>query len=177
LTEIERIPNSEDSVSDSVRDIYFSIVFIAISVTAMAISSTYSVGTLRDMGPGFLPFFVSLLIASLSSVILVRALARQLAGRDRTRAPGRLGELIRRELPILQVAFAALAFAVLVDGAGLVVAVIATTLLGGSVNGAIRPLPLLLFAAGAAIFVVAVFTYGLGLPIPMLGRWLDWIVA
>ena len=68
---------------------------------------------------------------------------------------------------LLVVLGAVTAFGLLIESTGLLLAVVATILLGGLASRESRPLELAALAVGLAAFCAGLFVYGLGLPIPL----------
>jgi hypothetical protein len=72
---------------------------------------------------------------------------------------------------LLAVTVATLGFGVLVRGAGLVVAMPLLVVVSAAASARFRWGPALALAAGLTLFCAAVFVKGLGVPIPIVGRW------
>lgn len=116
----------------------------------------YSVGSAIRMGPGYFPTAVGALVALLGLVLAISAL----------RADGPpLPRLQWR--PTLLVLVAGVAFGYLLKPFGLVLATAALVLVSALGGHEFRWREALALAAVLAVFAVAVFVYGLGLPFPL----------
>lgn len=122
-----------------------------------------SMGTGLDMGPGYFPFLLGVLLTAIGLVVGMSGLRSddELAGKIPWRG-------------CLLVIGGIFFFAFTVRGLG-----IAPALAGSSVMAGLAPeganwrmaLPV---SAILTAFCLAVFIYGLGLPYPVLGPWLGW---
>ncbi len=124
-------------------------------VSFSVLATTYGFGTLTEMGPGFFPLFTSLALTSLGAGAVLRAIL-QTAEPDHSS---------RRKLaPVIIVLAAVLAFACLLDRAGLVPAVLALLLISQAPRWRSRPVEVLLLSATLTVAIAALFVYGLNLP-------------
>lgn len=137
------------------------MVFIGIGVIFLVVGYKYRLGTASSMGPGYLPRLVSILLI----LVGLATAARGLLGAERT-----MDRLAMK--PLVSIILAMLSFALLVRGAGLIPAVIATVWLGAMGSTRLTPGPTLLLSVLLAVFSWAVFSWGLGLPLPAFGSWL-----
>lgn len=138
-------------------------LFLVIGVTALLMALQYPLGTPGRMGPGFFPITISALLSLTGISILLRS---------------RLGmsETIRlvRWLPLLIVSVAIIAFGFLLDKLGLPLAVLLLCI--GAATASVRFELSWKAVAGAAAFSVVcgiLFVTLLGLPIPLVGSWLQ----
>lgn len=138
-------------------------LFLVIGVTALLMALQYPLGTPGRMGPGFFPITISALLSLTGISILLRS---------------RLGmsETIRlaRWLPLLIVSVAIIAFGFLLDKLGLPLAVLLLCI--GAATASVRFELSWKAVAGAAVFSVVcgiLFVTLLGLPIPLVGSWLQ----
>ncbi|MFC7556585.1 tripartite tricarboxylate transporter TctB family protein [Pseudoroseomonas wenyumeiae] len=118
----------------------------------------YNLGTLRRMGPAYFPLCIGLLVMLFGLLLLLPALRR----------PGSMP--LPEWRPFLAICTAVLAFALTVERFGLVPATFVLTALAALAE--LRPnlrLTAVLAVALSAI-AVAMFTQGLGIPIPAF-RW------
>lgn len=129
-------------------------------MSAVASARDYGLGTAFRMGPGYFPTVLGGLLVVIGLVSLTRAALR--AGEPLP--PLRLKGL-------LAVTAATLAFGVLVRGAGLVVALPLLVVGSAAASARFRWGPALALAAGLTLFCTGVFLKGLGVPLPVLGRW------
>jgi Tripartite tricarboxylate transporter TctB family len=143
------------------RDLLLGAIFALIGAGFVIASRGLELGTAQRMGPGFFP----LLLASVL-VLLGVAIAAQLF--FTVEQP--LGQVPWRGLVLILAA--PVLFGITVRGLGLVGAV---ALAVATSTFASRRAGLMLggfLTLGLTIFCVLVFSYGLGLPIPLRGPWL-----
>jgi hypothetical protein len=108
------------------------------------------------MGPGFFPAVLACFVGGIGVLLLARGLT----------APG--APMARwRPVPGLMVALSVGVFGILVERAGLPLAVIACGAIAGLAGDDRRPLELAIFLIGAAIVTVILFVRLLGVPIPV----------
>jgi hypothetical protein len=125
-------------------------------VVAVYAATHYSVGTAIRMGPGYFPTAIGALVALLGLALLVSSL--------RVEGP-RLPRLPLR--PIVLILASSIAFGYLLKPLGLVVSTILLVLVSAAGGHEFRLREALALAAGLALFSIAVFVYGLGLPFPL----------
>lgn len=118
----------------------------------------YSLGTLRQMGPGMFPFALGLLLSAYGAGIMVPALFR----------PGALPRF--RVWSPLFVLSGVAAFALTVRPFGLLGAIVAVTVVSSFAELKVRPVSLAILCAVLCLLAWLVFHVGLGTAIPML-RW------
>jgi hypothetical protein len=145
------------------HDVVQGGLFLAIGLTALLLGLEYPLGTPGRMGPGFFPIIISALLCLTGIGILLRA---------------RLGTSevisVTRWLPLVIVSVAILAFGFLLDKLGLPLAVF--LLCVGAATASVRFQLDWKALAGAAAFAVIcgiLFVTLLGLPIPLVGSWLQ----
>ena len=116
----------------------------------------YSIGTAVRMGPGYFPTWVGGIVALLGLVLALRSL--------RSEGP-RFSGLPWR--PTLLVLVGTVAFGYLMKPLGLVASTAVLVLVAAAGGYEFRLREAALLAIGLAVFSVAVFVYGLGLPFPL----------
>ncbi len=121
-------------------------------------ASNYTLGTVRQMGPGMFPMGVGLIVAGLGAILFVQAIFRQ----------GTMPE-IRVWSPIFVLAGTA-AFALTVRPFGLIPAVVVTTAISSIADRELRPVSLILLCLSLSLLSYLIFSVALGLRIPMF-RW------
>ena len=114
----------------------------------------YSVGTLDEMGPGFLPLCVGILLV-LVGVLLI---AKSLIGGGDSVAEFSIP-------PLLLVACSICAFALIFPYLGLVAAIFVLTVIAARASPEFRLSEAVLLAALLAALSAGVFVYGLGIPL------------
>lgn len=149
-----RIINSRDSLA--------GLLFLAAGLSGSYLASAYPLGNAMRMGPGYFPLLLGMVLAVLGGTLLLRGLR---FGADRE---GLAGSLSWR--PALCVVAGVIAFALLAQEQGLLLATMVLTVLSGLARRGARVPELLGLSAALAVFGVTVFSFGLGLPLPVLPR-------
>ena len=138
-------------------DFYSGLLLIAVAAGASWLVSDLDVGSAREMGPGYFPLMIAVLLGGIGLVMLVRGLL----------LPG--PEVQHFELrPLFFVLLSFVAFGVLIRPAGLVIAILAQVGIGHFASAEARPLESLLFGLGMAAFSVVLFVYLLRVPVSVL---------
>ena len=135
-------------------DLAFAAFLVALGALALALGSELTVGTTGSMGPGYVPRALAILIIVMGLGMGVRAL---LVG------PQPFPSIAFR--PLLLIGAAVALFAVLLPLAGLAITSLAVVICAGAAAADARVWENGLLAIGLAAFAVALFVYGLGLPI------------
>lgn len=141
-------------------DVLCGLMFVAFAAWGFTAAAGLDAGSAVEMGPGYFPRLVS-------AILLLLGLAITATGLIAAGAPPVSGWVLR---PIAMVSVAALAFAVLLERAGIVIAIIAVIAIGALAGSRIELkslalLALLLIGASIALFVVAI-----GIPLPIWPR-------
>jgi hypothetical protein len=140
----------------SVPDLVGGLLVLALGLFVFLYAQEhYRIGTARSMGPGYFPAVLGLVTMSLGGLIVLAA--------------------FRRSEPLPEVAWRAalwvfaaiLAFFLGMRWFGLVPAIFMTVVVSSLGDPDSRPLGTLLLAVAVSAFCWAVFSYGLGLPIPV----------
>lgn len=139
------------------RDVFAGLLFIAFGLWGLAASYDLDAGTLSEMGPAFFPRVVSGLLIALGVGITC-------TGFSRNAVTLRLPWTLR---PILMVTIASLAFALLLERAGIVIAITATVFIGALAGERLKWLPLIALTATLIIASIALFVWALGMRIPV----------
>jgi hypothetical protein len=146
----------------SPKDFCAGLIYLAIGGVAIWLGREMPMGTALKMGPAYFPTVLGALLALIGFISLVRAFLQK-------------GEPIPKFAwkPLLLITVATVVFGLLVRGAGFVIAlpifIIMTAY--GSVN--FRWVPTLVIAAVATTLCALVFIKGLGVPLPLIGRWIS----
>jgi hypothetical protein len=127
----------------------------AIGIAVAVAAPQYRLGTLAQMGPGYFPLLLGVLLAALGAITCVQAVAK--GGGDRLTGPP-WRQLICIPLSVI-------AFALLVERAGLAVAVVVTVLIGCLGGHRFRPIEALISAIVLAVLTCTLFVRLLGLPV------------
>jgi hypothetical protein len=142
------------------RDFWTGLIYVAAGSAAVAIARGYGLGTGFRMGPGYFPTLLGWLLVAIGILALGRALVRPGEPLSGLRIKG-----------LLAVTVATLAFGFLVREAGLVVALPLLVIVSAAASMRFRWGTTLALAAGLTMFCAVVFVKGLGVPIPLVGRW------
>lgn len=143
------------------RDLWAGLVLAAFGMLALILGADLAQGTAADMGEGFVPRAMAIGLIVLGALIAGLAIRRGLGKRDAQFEGVRLR-------PIAFVSASVLIFAATLSSMGVVIAIAATSMIA---NFAGQPLSwraliglILVLNAG----VVAIFVWGLGLPLHIL---------
>jgi hypothetical protein len=117
----------------------------------------YVVGTATRMGPGYFPMLIAIVLVGLGSVAAWRALAAPVAIRI---GPWPL-------VPLAFVVAGVVAFALLIERAGLIAATLCLVVCACYQRLLRRPLEILAVFVAVALLSAAIFIYGIGLPIAL----------
>jgi len=147
----------------SPRDFWAGLIYLLLGAGAFWIALDYAPGTVGRMGPGYFPRALAMILVVIGAIALVRAFVVE---------SGEVTHLAWK--PLLMICGALVLYGVLVQTAGLVVALTALILLGAMASQEFRFEPK---AVGGMIVLIAfcalVFVKGLGLPIQLVGPWLE----
>jgi Tripartite tricarboxylate transporter TctB family len=145
------------------KDFWTGVLYVAFGVAAIWIGRNYSFGTAGRMGPGYFPNVLGGLLLIIGGVALVRSFIEPGEG---------IGAIAWK--PLFLVLLATFLFGVLINTAGLLVALPALVLVSAAASQKFR------FEWGASAGLVGllafcslVFVKGLGVPMPLVGPWLE----
>lgn len=141
----------------NLQDALFGTFLILVATAAMFVTRKLSVGTASDMGPGYMPLAVALIILGFGVFLVGRGL---LAGNEQ-------GIDTVHVRPILAILISVGVFALLAEKAGLVLASLATILIAGFGGREFRLAESVLFACVLTACAVLLFVRVLALPIPI----------
>lgn len=143
------------------RDFWAGLLYIGIGAAALYVARDYSVGSSVRMGPGYFPRILGGLLALLGAAAVVRSLVK----------PGEpVGAIAWKAAAMI--CGATVLFGVLLNGAGLIPALLSLILLSATASSKFRWSGRALLAMAALVaFCAAVFVGGLSLPMPLVGTW------
>lgn len=118
----------------------------------------YDIGTARRMGPAYFPFGIGCLVALFGLGCVLGALNRA----------GVVPQVEWR--PFAAICLGVLAFALVIERFGLVPATVVLVLVSAMAENKPRVLTTIVLAAALCLIGVAIFSWGLGIPMPVL-RW------
>jgi putative tricarboxylic transport membrane protein len=114
------------------------------------------------MGPAYFPTTLGWLLSMIGLISVIRAFVHK-------------GEPVPMPTfawkPLLSIFVATVVFGLIVRGAGLLIALPVFVIMTAYASVSFRWLRVLALAAGATIFCSLVFVKGLGVPLPLVGRW------
>ncbi len=142
------------------RDFWAGLLYLLVGAAAFYIAQDYEMGKAISMGPGYFPLVLSGALMAIGAVSVVRSYL--VAGEPlQGFAFGKL----------LYIAVSVLAFALVVEGAGLAIAVVVVFFISAAGSKFFNWKFTLMISTGAAVFCSLVFVKGLGIPLPILGTW------
>lgn len=144
------------------KDLWTGVLFIAVGIAAIVLVREHMMGTAMSMGPAYFPTVLGVIQLLIGVALVVRS-------------------FLRSGLPIGRLALAKLAFVLgaillfglLLRGMGLIVAIIVIVVLSAYASEKFRWLSALSLAVGIAIGSAIVFVVLLGIPIPLIGTWIE----
>ncbi len=139
----------------SPQDFGAALVFVLIGLAGLYVGKDLRFGTAGQMGPGYFPTLLSLLILGLGVGIGLGSLAIK----------GPPIEPIHLR-PILFIVSAVLIFGLVIDIVGLALTSVLLTLFSAYARPSVKLTETLLLGAGLAVFSVVVFVYLLGQAVP-----------
>jgi hypothetical protein len=140
------------------KDFLTGLMFLFFGGAAMVLSSGLSIGTAARMGPGYFPFALGAVLATLGSVVLLRGLLWA----TRVHAWPAL-----KLKPVGVILLSVVLFSLILRPAGLLVSTAALVLLSSSASHEFAWREALLNAAVLVGIVLAVFVYFLEFQIPV----------
>jgi hypothetical protein len=142
------------------QDVLGGLLLAVFGILGLAFGASLDMGTARRMGPGFFPKLLSWLLIAIGALI----------GAQGALAPG--GEAASRVTwrPLVLITMAVLAFQLLIDRLGLIVATAAVVALGAVGGRDARPVEVGVLAVILAACTAVLFVYVLNLPLPLWGR-------
>jgi hypothetical protein len=135
-------------------DLLTGLLFLALGGAAMIYGSRYPLGTAARMGPGYYPLLASSGLILLGLVLVARSFLK---------AAGEVGPVNLR--PLILILAGTLAFGLLIDRAGLIVAGLVLVFAARLADRDFRPLEVTILAVCLVAFTLAIFRYGLGMPL------------
>jgi hypothetical protein len=145
----------------NLRDAAAGAIFFAIGAAFAIVARDLDFGTAFRMGPGYFPWLLSIILMLLGTVIIAGSFTTP--GEPLSPIPWR---------GLLLVLLAPIVFGLTVRKLGLLPAIVLATLLSVAASRRSNLRLAAFMAAGLTLFCVAVFSYGLRLPLPLFGPWL-----
>ena len=136
------------------QDLVCGLFFIAIGVFGMWIGKDLPMGTPSRLGTGVFPRILCWGMVASGAIIFLKGLFSQ---------GEKMGRVAWR--PVILISAAATAFALLIDDYGLVAAMLAMIVLSGFAGHEFYPKEFIIFSVILVLMGVAMFIWGLGMPI------------
>ncbi|POR48328.1 tripartite tricarboxylate transporter TctB family protein [Bosea psychrotolerans] len=138
------------------QDAIAGLIFIALGTIGFVIALKYSFGNSVEMGPGYFPRVLSILLIGFGLLTLVRGL------RDGVAMEG-----IWAWLPLLFITLSIMLFGAAIERLGLAPAVMLLIAASAYAGHEFRLREVAVLAVVMAVFATAVFVWGLRLPYPL----------
>lgn len=138
------------------KDFWTGVMFIAIAAIALYVGRGYSLGTAGRMGPGYFPMVLGGLLALIGLILVVRSFII-------------VGTPVERIMlaPLALITVSVVLFGALLAHLGLVISLVILVVVCALAGRQSKPLEVAGLAIVLTAFSVAVFVYGLGLPLPV----------
>jgi hypothetical protein len=138
------------------KDFWSGVMFIAFAAVALFAARNYSLGTAVRMGPGYFPMLLGAGLAGIGAILVVRSFIVN-------------GEPIMpvHIVPLAGIVLAVALFGALLQRLGLVVTLAIVIAISALAGRQTRFVEIVALAVVLAAFSVAVFVYGLRLPLPI----------
>ena len=147
----------------STQDFASGLLFLAVGVIGLWLGTDFPMGTAQRPGTGVLPYILCWCLIGTGALLWLKAVLVEGAG---------LTDWAWR--PVIMITLATIAFALLVDRYGLVAAMLGSMTLAALGTPETRWGEYTVFAAIMLLIGVAMFIWGLGMPIPVLPKELTW---
>ncbi len=138
------------------RDALAGALFIALGGVGLGVALSYPFGSIAEMGPGFFPRVLGVVLMGLGAVTLLRGL------RSGQPVDGSWGWA-----PLAALVASLLAFGALMERTGLVPALVVLVIVSAWAGKEFRWAEVLLLTLVLCVMALAIFVWGLGLPYPM----------
>ncbi|MFM9850096.1 MAG: tripartite tricarboxylate transporter TctB family protein [Hyphomicrobiaceae bacterium] len=139
------------------QDFVTGLLFIVVGIGAIWIGADYAMGTAQRPGTGVLPRILAWCLIGCGGLLWIKAFLSD--GPD-------MGAWAWR--PLIMITLALIAFSVLIDRAGLVVAMLVSMTLAAFGTPQTRWIEYAIFAIIMLVIGVGMFVYGLGMPVRAL---------
>jgi uncharacterized membrane protein len=142
------------------KDFLAGLIFLLIGAAAMLVARGYAFGSAMRMGPGYFPTVLGGILCLFGLYVMLRGI--------------RSGEPVKGEWgwrPLALVTLAIVLFGFVITRAGLVPALLAMFFVAALGGREFRLREVLALSLLMSAFAVAVFVYGLKLPLRLIGGW------
>lgn len=145
----------------NIKDFWSGVLYLLVGGAALYLGQEYPVGTAVRMGPGYFPTVLGYMLVLIGGAALLRSFIK--GGNPLN------GFAVQKTIIIT---LSILAFGLIVEGAGLALAVVAVVMISAAGSRYFDWKKSLAVSVGAAVFCSLVFVKGLGVPLPIFGPWL-----
>ena len=148
------------SMIRSPKDFAAGLIYLSIGLVAVLLGRELPMGTALKMGPSYFPTVLGGLLSLIGVISLVRAFVQK-------------GEPIPAFAwrPLLLITVATVMFGLLLRPAGFAIALPLFIVVTAYASVHFRWIPTLVVAAVATFLCALVFLKGLGVPMPLVGKW------
>jgi len=140
------------------KEFYSGVIFLVIGLGTILKSRDYEMGTATQMGPGYFPTLLGMILVALGVLSAVKGLGPPAAER---------GEWLSLK-PLLFITLGVFGFAALIARAGLVPAIFVLVLFACLPRLRSRPVEVLMIFLVLASGAVGIFIYGFAMPIEVI---------
>jgi hypothetical protein len=136
------------------KDFLSGCLLIAVGLFFAYVGRSYTFGTPRHMGPGFMPVCLAFLLAGLGAILAIRSL-------------GQSGDRFEHFVgfrPLVVVLAGVIIFSFMLEPLGLVLSSFVLVLIACCAATPVRPVESVVLAAGLTLGVVLLFVAALGVP-------------
>jgi hypothetical protein len=138
------------------RDFLAGLMFMSFGAVALVMSQSYAIGTAARMGPGYFPRALGILLVVLGAILSLRGFR-----------PASEPQPAWRCRPLAVVLAGVVIFAAAAQSLGLVLAALLLVLVSSAASPEFRWKEALVSGAVQGAATVAVFVWGLGIPLPV----------
>ncbi len=142
------------------KDFWTGLIFLAVGVFAIALIRKLPMGTTMHMGPAYLPTVLGVVLGLIGLVLVIRSLVQ---------IGEAVGQLAYKQLGL--VLSSIVVFGLLLRQVGLVATLLLLVFISGYASPRFTWGKTFVLAIGLTAFCIVIFTFALGLPIPVLGIW------
>ena len=151
------------TVRYSLKDLLSGAIFILLGAAFGYAALAYPMGTALRMGPGYFPIILAGILVALGAVILVQSFAK---------GPDEIEVGSVPWLGLVLVTASLVFFGFTVRGLGLAPSLFVTVAMTAFASSRTSVLGALVISACLTALCMVIFVWTLGLPLPMIGRWL-----
>jgi Tripartite tricarboxylate transporter TctB family len=150
------------SVRRALKDILAGAIFIGFGLAFALGALAYDIGSLTNMGPGYVPLVLGLILAGLGGLIILKGFIA-VEGEP-------IGPVDWRAVVLITASL--LFFGITVRGLGVIGALFGATLLASLARSATSWREALVIAAGLTVLSVLIFIVALQLRLDLIGPWI-----